>query len=139
MEEIQDLECIMNITKAHEGCYEWQSVVNSLYRGYRSGGIIAKIRQPHKYDSGLPPSRNHGSLSMPYCLSDALRSVAHWHIAKRLGPGLLVQVGLNTTLLSLALIMLGLELCLVGLVASDASNSTTDSARDTVGNTRAEI
>jgi hypothetical protein len=72
-------------------------------------------------------------------LSDALCSVSHLGIARSLGSGLLVQVGLNTTLLSLALIMLGLELCLVGLVASNASNSTTDSARDTVGNTRTEI
>jgi hypothetical protein len=54
MEEIQDLECIMNITKAHEGYYEWQSVVNSLYHGYRSSGIIAKIRPPHEDASGLP-------------------------------------------------------------------------------------
>jgi hypothetical protein len=65
--------------------------------------------------------------------------IAHLCIVRCLGSSLLVQVGLNTTLLSLALIMLGLEFRLVGLVASNASNSTTDSARDTVGNTRAEI
>jgi hypothetical protein len=70
---------------------------------------------------------------------NALCGVAHLRIARSLCSGLLVQVGFNTTLLSLALIMLGLELCLVGLVASDAGDSTTDSARDTVGNTRAEI
>lgn len=65
--------------------------------------------------------------------------VASWWIARRLGSGLLVQISLNTTLLSLSLVVLGLELCLVGLVAGDASDSTTDSARDTVSNTGAEV
>lgn len=58
---------------------------------------------------------------------------------KHLSSSLLVEVGLNTTLLSLALVVLGLIFCLVSTVASDASNSTTDSARDAVGNTRAQV
>jgi hypothetical protein len=72
-------------------------------------------------------------------LKDALSRAAHLCVARHLGSGLFVQVGLNTTLLSLALIVLGLVLGLVELVASNASNSTTDGARDTVGNTGAEV
>lgn len=53
--------------------------------------------------------------------------------------GLLVEVGFNTTLLSLALVVLGLVLGLVSLVASDAGDGTTDGTRDAVGNTGAEI
>lgn len=56
-----------------------------------------------------------------------------------LSSGLLVEVGLNTTLLSLALVVLGLVLGLVSLVASDAGDGTTDGTRDAVGNTGAEI
>lgn len=99
--------------------------------GYRSSGIIAKIRLCSQQKSCVP--------FYPMLLNRVLCRIAHLGVVRSLGSGLLVQVGLNTTLLSLALIMLGLELCLVGLVASDASDSTTDSARDTVGNTRAEI
>ncbi|KAG9533602.1 hypothetical protein KCU93_g244, partial [Aureobasidium melanogenum] len=55
------------------------------------------------------------------------------------GSGLLVKVGLNTALLSLALIVLGLVLGLVGSVACDAGNSATDGARNTVGDTRAQV
>lgn len=84
-------------------------------------------------------SRNHASHSNPMLLNDVLCSVAHLCVAKRLGSGLLVQISLNTTLLSLSLIVLGLVLCLVGAVASDASDSTTNGARDTVGNTRAKV
>jgi hypothetical protein len=72
-------------------------------------------------------------------LKDALCRAAHLCVVRRLGSSLLVQIGLNTTLLSLALIVLGLVLGLVELVASDASNSTTDGARDTVGNAGAEV
>ncbi|KAH0358278.1 hypothetical protein KCU83_g402, partial [Aureobasidium melanogenum] len=65
-------------------------------------------------------------------------ATVQWH-ERHLGSGLLVKVGLNTTLLSLALIVLGLVLGLVGLIASNASNSTTDGARNTVGDTRTQV
>jgi len=72
-------------------------------------------------------------------LNDLLCGVVHLCITERLSSGLLVQISLNTTLLSLSLVVLGLVLCLVGLVASDASDSTTDGARDTVGNTGSKV
>lgn len=53
--------------------------------------------------------------------------------------GLLLDVGLSATLQGLASVVLLLVLSLSSLVARDASNSTTDSARDTIANAGAQV